>query len=471
MNKKKAYFIGIAGKTMGALAKALKGLGWKVSGSDHQGIYPPMSIYLQKNKIPYVEGYAAENVPEDVDLVVVGRSALMVDIKNPEYFKAKSLGIPVLSHPEALENYVIKDNSIVVAGTYGKTTISALIAWILVKDGKDPSYMTSGISLDLKDGVKITNSKFSVVEGDEPPSLFPNDPPKFMFYKPKYLLLTATHWDHPEIYKSEEAYRQAFVNLVKLLPQDGLLVYNLDNVDQKVTTEARCRKISYSLNNHRADYFIKNASPKESGTKIELNKNLRKLETLLLGKANLENICGAVALCLEIGIPKNSVELAVKSFRGIKTRLEFLGRFSRRYFYWDIAQHPQKVKGSLEALKERYQNSRLVCVFDPAMTGLKYKETLKWYSGAFDLANLVIVGKVGYLRDLTGEGRISGADIVKAISQTQKKVFYQPINEKIFQYLTKETKSGDIIVFMSSGGLRFADLIKKVVDYFKLSAD
>ncbi len=214
---KKAYFIGVAGKTMGPLAKAFKDLGWDVSGSDHKGIYPPISSYLMKNKISYIEGYEAKNVPQDADLVVAGRSALMVDDHNAEYFKAKALNLPIFSYPEVLRKYLIKKNSIVVAGTYGKTTISSLVTWILINAGLNPSFMVGGIPLNMEDGVKITNSEYSVVEGDEPPALFPDDTPKFMFYKPKYLLLTATYWDHPEVFKTKEAYLNAFIKLMKLL--------------------------------------------------------------------------------------------------------------------------------------------------------------------------------------------------------------------------------------------------------------
>jgi len=465
---KKAYFIGIAGKTMGPLAKAFKDIGWEVSGSDHVGIYPPISTYLQKNGIKYFEGYDAKNVPHEVDLVVVSRPSVMFDTQNPEYLKAKSLrNVAVLSYPEVLQKYLIKENSIVIAGTYGKTTISALVSWILINSEKDPSYMTGGVPINMEDGVKITNSYFSAIEGDETPSLLETDPSKFMFYQPKYLLLTATHWDHPEVFKSEEAYLQAFINLVRLLPKDGLLVYNLDNVSQKVVTEARCRQISYSFNNDKADYFIKGTSPKESGTIIELNKGISRLETLLLGKANWENVSGAVALALEMGITPKVIESAVKTFKGIKTRLEFLGNFSGRYFYWDIAQHPQKVKGSLEALREHYQKNKIICIFDPVTSGLKYKESLAWYPGAFDQADEVVVGKVGFLKEVKGKKRVKGVEIVEAIKKTQKNVFYQPIAEKIVTYLTEETKPEDVIIFMSSGGLDFTQLINKVVNYFK----
>jgi UDP-N-acetylmuramate: L-alanyl-gamma-D-glutamyl-meso-diaminopimelate ligase len=466
---KKAFFIGIAGKTMAPLAKAFKDMGWEVSGSDHKGIYPPISTYLEENQIPYIEGYEAKNIPADADLVVVGRSALMVDADNPEYLKAKELGLKILSYPEVLQEYLIKDNSIVVAGTYGKTTISAILAWILMSAGLNPSYMTGGVPLNMGDGAKITDSNYSVVEGDEPPALRETDPPKFMFYQPKYLVLTATIYDHPEIFKTKEAYEEAFVKLVKLLPEDGLLVYSPETVVPAVVEATPCRKISYSLVNQKADCRVEKIKPQgEKTTFVVRSKNESvALETVLLGRHNLENLCAAVALSLELGIAKGAITGAIASFKGIKTRLEFLGKAGGRFWYWDLAQHPQKIKGSLAALRENFPQKKILCIFDPAMTGLKYKKSLAWYPGTFDDADQVIVDQVSFLKKISKEERVTGKDVVEAISQTQPSVFYEPIDKKIIDYLQQNTQEGDAIVFMSSGGLRFSNLIEEVIQKFQ----
>jgi len=440
---KKIYFIGIAGKTMAPLAKAFKELGWEVNGSDQKNVYPPVTDYLEKNNIFFSRGYHSQNVPKNADLIVVGRSSLLVDPQNPEYLEAKKTGSQVLSYPELLQKYLIKENSIVVAGTYGKTTIAALVSWIMQKAGLNPSYAIGGEPLGMGNGVKIESSNYSVIEGDETPALEETSPPKFMYYRPKYLLLTATKWDHPEIYKSENEYLNAFIKLVELLPANGLLVYNLDSVDKKVVKKAKCKKISYSLDNNSSDYHNKS------------------FETLLLGKTNLENICGAFALCKELGISEDVIAKAVGTFKGIKTRLEFLGESGGRFIYWDIAQHPEKVKGSLNALRDRYRKNRIFCVYDPSSTGLKHRESLAWLRGAFDSADRVVVGKVSFLKSIKKENRVTGHGLVKIISETQPNVYYEPSDKKISERLTRDTGLKDVIVFMSSGGLGFTDLIKK----------
>ncbi len=440
---KKVYFIGIAGKTMAPLAKAFKDMGWEVSGSDQEKVYPPISTYLEENRISYKRGYRAENVPKDADLVVAGYSALLIDSENPEYKKAQDLKLKIKSFPEVLQEYLIKENSIVVAGTYGKTTLSALIAWILTKAGLNPSYMTGGIPVNLGDGVRITDSLFSVVEGDEVPALRKTDPPKFMFFRPKYLLLTATKHDHPEIYKTPEDYLEAFVKLVGLLPANGILIYNQESVDEKVVNNFAGKKVPYS------------------------SVNQPWVKTNLLGRHNQENISGAIKLCRELGIKEEVIKDAVESFGGVKTRLEFLGKPGGRFIYWDFSQHPEKVKAALNALRENYPQNQIVCIFDPAMTGLKYQESLDWYPKAFDQADQVIVGKVGFLKEIPKGQRVTGRDIVEAIAQTQPQVFYEPIDEKIKKWLGENTHAGDVIVFMSSGGLRFMNLIDEVIKKLK----
>ncbi len=449
---------------MAPLANAFKDLGWEVSGSDQKNVYPPITDYLKKNNIIFFRGYRSQNVPENADLIVVGRSPLLVSPQNPEYLEAKKTSSQVLSYPELLQKYLINENSIVVAGTYGKTTIAALVSWIMQKAGLNPSYAIGGEPLGMGNGVKIDSSSYSVIEGDETPALKETDPPKFMYYKPKYLLLTATKWDHPEVYKTEGEYLKAFSELILLLPSNGLLVYNLDSVKDEVIEKAKCKKISYSFKNPQADYFVNNIFGEEGKINFSLNKDSLIFRTSLLGKPNLENICGAVALTDQMGIDKNMIAKAIGTFKGIKTRLEFLGEFGGRFIYWDIAQHPEKVKGSLNALRDHYRKNRIICVYNPATTGLKHKESLAWLRGAFDSADQVVVGKVSFLKSIGKENRVTGHDIVKSISETQPNVYYEPSGEKISERLTQDTELKDVIVFMSSGGLEFTDLIKKTIN-------
>ncbi len=460
--KKKAYFIGIAGKTMGQLAKAFKDLGWEVSGSDQQKVYPPLTDFLSQNKIIFFRGYNAQNVPQDADLIVVGRSALLIDPKNPEYEQAKKTKSLVVSYPEVLQKYLIRKNSIVICGTYAKTTISALVTWILQKQGLNPSFMVGGVLNNGSDGLKITDSDYSVVEGDEPPALLESDPSKFMYYQAKYLILTASIFDHPEIFKSEEEYQNNFKKLVEKLPQDGLLVYNPKTVAPKIITNTKAKLIKYCLDDKTADYFISDYHLAElTNFTLDGKVNL-KLQTTLLGIHNLENICGAVALCLELGLDPQKISQAVTSFRGVKTRLEYLGNFNGRILYWDFAQHPTKVMASISAVRAHYPDSKITIIFDPSSTALKFNQMINGFDQVFNQVDQVIVGRVSFLKEIEIDQRITGNLWVGEIKKSNSNVVYQPDDEQLIDALVKKSDKNQVMVFMSSGGIRFTNIIEQV---------
>lgn len=462
MRKKTAYFIGIAGKAMASLAKAMKDIGWEVVGSDKEKIYPPMSLYLKDNKIKYLNGYKEENLNFKPDLLVVGRSALLSISPNPECQKALSLNIPVLSYPEVIEKYLIKKNSIVVAGTWGKSTVTSLITWILINANLNPSFMIGGVPLNFKDGVKITDSEYSVVEGDETPALRETDPPKFFFYHPKFLLLTAVDFDHPEIYSSKNEYKAVFKKLVQTLPPDGTLVYNQDFVDQEIFKKTKALKVSFSLKNKNADYFLENYEIKKGFQELKISgKKQIALKTLLFGHAARENTLGAVAMCLELGINPKIIKDGVATFKGLKTHLEYLGNVSGREIYWDIGQQPEKVRGALEALKEKYPRQKIIVVFDPSATALKYKNNAIKFKNTFEGIDEVIIRKVKFLSNVPKNERVLGSDFVSLISSSNVKASYVPQDEKILEKVVRDSSPGNIIVFFSSGGLEFIQLIQK----------
>lgn len=431
MTTKKAYFIGIAGTTMANLAIAFKSMGWEVTGSDQKDVFPPISTFLEANNINYFKGYSEEHLSFVPDMVVVGRSALMIEQNNPEYLKAKKLGCKILSYPEVLSEYLVKKNSIVIAGTYGKSTTAVLISWILINAGFDPSFMFGGLPLNFSDGTRITKSNYSVVEGDETPALYEEDQPKFAYYKPKYLLLTATEYDHPEVYKTQEDYLNVYINLVKLLPSDGVFFYDPNTVDEKVINACNCKKVEYLTK-----------------TKIILDKKYP------------ESSLRSITLCNELKIDQQVIEESIHSFRGLKARNEFLGEFGGRFLCHDLSQQSSKVKSSISSLRKQYPKNRIIVVFNPSATSMKYKECLGMYFDAFQDADQVIVGKVDYINSVAKEDRVTGLDLVKAFGGNSKAI-YMPVNEKIVEWIIQNTKSEDVIIFMSSGGLEFMELIER----------
>ena len=207
--KKHIHIIGICGVATSALAIALKNKDWKVTGSD-KGFFPPVSIELKKHKIPYYAGWHPEKIGNP-EIIMVGTAS---GTQNPETIYAKEKNIPIYSYPEIIGKFFVKEKSIVASGTWGKTSSSALLSFILEKAGLDPTYMFGGISLSHKASAKLTNSKYSVFEGDEYRSSPTDNTPKFMHYKPTHILLTAISWDHADLYPTEESYFSVFRKLI-----------------------------------------------------------------------------------------------------------------------------------------------------------------------------------------------------------------------------------------------------------------
>jgi UDP-N-acetylmuramate: L-alanyl-gamma-D-glutamyl-meso-diaminopimelate ligase len=232
--RRRVHFIGICGVGMGALAIMMKKKGYKVTGSD-VGFYPPISTHLQAHGIEYYAGWHAERIgchPDfrrddschdscKPDLVVVGNVA---GSENPEWKFVQENNIPYVSYPELIARELVKKNSIVCAGTYGKTSASALLAWILINANKKPAYMFGGLSQTPELASDDLGGDWSVLEGDEYKTSRWDNSPKFSHYSPTHLLLTAVKWDHADVYPTEESYFEAFKKLVASVPEDGLVV-------------------------------------------------------------------------------------------------------------------------------------------------------------------------------------------------------------------------------------------------------
>ncbi len=439
----KIHIIGIAGKTSAAVAKMLTDLGHEVTGSD-QGCYPPMTDFLDSLGIVYKTPYDENNLPDDVDYVIVAGNALIINPNNPEYLKAKKLEVPIKPYSKVLQDFVIKENSIVVAGNYGKGTISGAITKALVDLGVNPSYMVSGLMEDLEDNLKSTDSMWSVVEGDEyfdPP--IGDEPPrsKFFNYNPKYLVLTSAEWDHFDKFPTQRDYIDNYKELVKTLPSDGLLVANYDGENLKeIIKEASCNVVTYSLVNPHADYV---------GDELLLNP-------ALLGRFNHANLTAAYAMLAELGFDTERVLHSLNHYRGLKQRMTVLYEDDQTVLVRDLAHSPVKAKAAISAAKEVWPDKKIVAVLEIVATSLKDKSVLTRLHGALDGADQVFIPRVKLGAYMDREKVATGKEIVEAIKETQPNVEYVA---KIEDLATKVLKvSGPkVILLMSSGGMNGLD--------------
>ncbi|MCB9790749.1 hypothetical protein H6764_01865 [Candidatus Nomurabacteria bacterium] len=458
---KKVHFIGIAGSAMAPIAIMMKKKGWDVTGSDTNVFEPALSL-LNENDIKWYEGYDKGRV-EDVDLVILGGFPLLGNPNNEEFIHAKELGKQIEGYAYALQLLVVKDISIVVTGSYGKTTTTAIIAWILECAGKEPSFMVGGKPINFPTGVKSTGGDFSVLEGDEFASVYSFDmEPRFLSYKPKYTILSSTKWDHLNIYKTEQSYIDAFIKLAKEVEKNSgvLFICASGENNEKVLNTYNGDSIIYALENRATvidspiDYLAANIIHTENNTKFTVLLNdspLGDFETDMIGEHNVENCLAAIAVCHHLRIDIKSINSGLSTFKGLKRRQEIIGTSTEGSIVIDDFAHSAvKAKSTLEALKTRYKNKKIIAIYQPRSSEREDRNALSAYRGAFDQADLVLLPKMTVKKSVPKEHRIYGKDYAAAISQTGTKTLYIPKDEELIDRIKSESDENTIIVFMSA---------------------
>lgn len=443
------HFIGICGVGMSSLAILWKQKGWKVTGSD-VGFYPPVSTHLEDHKINFYPGWHPEKMGTP-DLVVVGNVA---GSENPEWQKVQNEKIPFVSYPELIAKNLIKKTSVVCAGTYGKTSTTALLSFILKDAGFKPTYMFGGLSDSL--GVSADEpegSIISVVEGDEYKTARWDDRAKFFSYAPTHLLLTDAIWDHLDVYPTEQSYFEAFNKLIGSIPQSGLILISekIKNKPLKIPFYK-----SYGIDN-TCDYVYGNIVQDQSGLHFEINHNKTTypINSPMLGIYMAENICAAFAMACELGVPIEKIISALSKFTGIKRRLEKRGTTPRgATVYDDIAHSPTKAKSILLTLKQVYPGN-IYAVFEPN-SGNRQTEAIPLYKDAFKDADEVIIPRLTKIKIKEGEEDkvMDGSQLTSVIAQTHQNTVYLENDEKLISYLKQKTITGDAIVFLGSHGFR-----------------
>lgn len=454
-HKKHLHVIGICGVATSALAIAFHKKGWKVTGSD-KGFFPPVSTELEKHGISFYAGWHPERmVADDIpDLIMMG--GVGTSPSNPEVAYAREHGKEVLAYAEVLRDYFIKKNSIVITGTWGKTTTSSLLSFILIKAGFDPSYFTGGISLSHDTGA-LSDSDWSIMEGDEYQISISDKRPKFDLYKPTHLILTSVSWDHADLYPTREAYFNEFKKLVESVPERGFILASAD--DKGVTevlrdAKVKCRVIKYGKS-LTADYSYRDVTHTAKGLDFSINNSGKSIEmhSPMLGRYNAENITASFAMAHSIGIPVGTIVSAVADFKGIKRRFE--KRLEADVTVLDChAPTAEKAAMVLESIREVYKQ-KIVVVYEPNIGG-RQQSSISMYDNAFKDADTVIIPRLTKLKVAENESEqpLEGDALTKAISKTHSNAVYLEDDAKLIDFLVSNAKKGDVIAFLGSHGFR-----------------
>jgi UDP-N-acetylmuramate: L-alanyl-gamma-D-glutamyl-meso-diaminopimelate ligase len=466
------HFVAIGGTGMGSLAGLVKARGIEVTGSD-KALYPPMSTALENWGIPVFEGFDPAHVRERrPDLVVIGNA---VRPDNPEARSAIEDGIPYRSFSDALyELAIASKHSVVVTGTHGKTTTTSLVAYLLHATGREPSLLVGGISLDFDGSFREAGGDHFVVEGDEYDTAFFDKTPKFLHYHPRTLIITSVEFDHADIYRDLDHVKSAFRELVAGMPQDGTIIAAWDHPNvREVVSGAGCRVISYGNRTTREggvpDWLARDLEPASEGTRFRIQfrgAEPMRVRTPLHGRFNVENVLAALSTLEALGVPAAESAAALPGFLGVKRRQEIRGEAQGVTVVDDFAHHPTAVCASIEALRQRFPDRRLVAVFEPRSNTSRRKVFQEDYARAFDGADRVVLRAVPDepIYSATGEvsERLSADQLAASLRARGLSASAFGEVEEIVAQLLAEHCRGDVVLIMSNGA--FGNIWEKLLE-------
>ena len=459
------HLVAICGTGMGALAVMLKSLGHRVTGSD-ENVYPPMSTVLSEQQIPVFKGFAASNLDPPPDLVVIGNA---VSRGNPEAEAVLERKIRHASMPEALKSFFLWDRkSIVVAGTHGKTTTTAMLAWVLTEAGRDPSYIIGGVPIGWQTGARLGSGDLFILEGDEYDSAFFDKRAKFLHYLPDTVIINNIEFDHADIYDSLDEIVLSFRRLVNIIPENGLLIGPADDEHVRALASHAYCAVHTMGQSPGAGWSARNVSIHPAGASFDLyerDKHVSRLSIRQPGAHNIQNALAVVAAARRYGVSWPDIARGLETFPGVKRRLEVRGDVNGITVYDDFAHHPTAVKATLEALRGACPERRIWAVFEPRSATSIRRDFQEAYVAAFDDADRVLIAPV-FLPEKAPDGnRFSVDELVEGLLGRGLKADAMASVEGIVAHLSEHAAPGDRIVFMSNGG--FGGVHDKTLDRLK----
>jgi len=465
MNGQRAKHIhlsGICGTAMASLAGLLREKGCRVTGSD-AAAYPPMSDLLHEMGVPVAQPYAEANLDPRPDLVVIGNA---LSRGNPEVERILDERIPFTSMAAALrEEFLVGRESLVVAGTHGKTTTTSMLAWIYQTASREnpalePSFLIGGVAENFGTSYQLRPTRTFLLEGDEYDTAFFDKGPKFLHYFPDGLILTSVEFDHADIYADLEAVKLAFKRLVNLVPRRGVIVaYDSSANVTECVGKSLCRVERYGFS-EAADWRIENLRHERGKSLWEVHRNgalWAELEMQVAGEHNVLNATAAAALAANHGVSVAAIRDALASFLSVKRRLEVRAVIDGVTIIDDFAHHPTAIRETLRALRQAYGNARLWAVLEPRSNTLRRNVFQRELVESLALADRVILAAV-YQQQRIPEGeRLHPEQVIAALNETGTVGAGTPAElcadvAAIVDALDRQVQPGDVVAILSNGG-------------------
>lgn len=440
------HFIAIGGSAMHNLAIALHKKGYRVTGSDDEIFEPARSRLHQHGLLPEKEGWDAANLAGDLDAVILGMHA---KADNPELMEAQRRGMKIFSYPEFLYEQSKEKKRVVIGGSHGKTTITAMILHVLQECGVDCDYMVGAQLQGFDVMVRMTESApCMILEGDEYLTSPIDRRPKFHLYRPDIALLSGIAWDHINVFPTFPIYVDQFVQFIGLISQNGSLVWCREDEElARICPEARSdiRQSPYSFPEHEV---------KDGITTVVFEGQRYPLR--IFGRHNLLNLNGARLVCGELGISGPDFYRSISTFKGASKRLELVVAKESTNVYKDFAHSPSKLMATLQAVKEQFPNRKLVACMELHTYSSLSKEFLSHYAGCMDGADSAIVYFNPHALALKKLPPITEDQIREGFANEKVEVFSD--SSALHERLQNESWQDKNLLMMSSGNFDGLDL-------------
>lgn len=449
-NLKHIHFVGIKGVGLANLALYAKQQGIKVTGSDVAEVFVTDSV-LAENGIGWSVGFSRANIPGNPDLVIA--TAGHGGMTNPEVEGAKEAGLKVLTYAQALGLFMEGSYGISVCGVGGKGSTSSLLAEVLVSAGTDPSYIIGVARINpLGFGAHYGLGPHFVAEADDYVACPLTDrQPKFNYQKPKMIIVTNIEYDHPDVYPNFKATKIAFAKFFNALPEDGLLVANIDN--------AGVREVLKQYHGCLATYgFSPEAEYRITGDKLSPNEQdfnvagIGNFQLHIPGRYNVLNAAAAAVAASKLGLSPEKIKAGIGQFQGMSRRFEFVAKINSIDLYDDYAHHPQEIAGLIDASREWFPNRRLIIIFQPH-TFSRTRALFEEFAAALGKADLILLLDIYASAREQPDPGVSSETLSGAVKKYNQNVHYLPKTADLTDFLKKNKKSGDVVITVGAGDI------------------
>ena len=460
------HLLGIGGSAMAPVAGMLKERGFRVTGSD-VNVYPPASTLLGSLGIPWNEGFREENLKPAPDLAVIGNANSR---GNPEVEYILDQKIPYCSMPQLIEDYFIPGHtSVVVSGTHGKTTTTAMLAWIFQVAGRRPNFLVGGVAPNFGErSYGLGGGEEFIIEGDEYDSAFFDKGPKFLHYHPDELIITSLEYDHADIYPDLASIELQFRRLVNLVPRRGRIVAWGESPQVKAAiAKAFCPVETFGLTPD-CDWYAGDILWQDDATEFRVayrGSEVTRIRMPVAGRHNVLDALAAIALAYGRGVECEAIERAFATFQSVRRRMEIKGEANGILVVEDFAHHPTAIRLTLEAARTRWPGRRIWAAIEPRSNTMRRKVFQDALPESLAIADGVLIGPVNRAQLLSDEDRLSPDAIAESLRAHGRAAKAFPSAAAIADYLAESANPGDLALVMSNGS--FDGLCSKLLEKLK----